>query len=447
MDHETTLLQHVKKRKRVIWVSAVLLLSVLLAVGVVIWCFNCLKRPSATVSAISYHNSENSMNKISHVSEELRAVWIATVANIDFPSRAGLGSEALKSELLEIIDMAQSCRMNAIFFQVRPTSDAFYKSDIFPSSAYLCQKQGDPLPFDVLEYLIEKAHEKNIGVYAWVNPLRVTYYNFGDDLSKLCEQHPARSMKDATVLYDDGIRYFDAGVPEVRTLIADGVAEIAENYLVDGIVFDDYFYPYPVYREEEGTSVRIPFNDDASYALYGKGFSSRDEWRRNNVNQLVQECFTSVKAANKNCSFGISPFGVWQNSAENPKGSNTSGFNSYNNLYCDALSWIQGGYVDFIAPQLYWPFQSKECPFNTLLQWWNGQLSGTNIKLYISHAAYKYESWNLEGEFLRQINESRDAFQYCGSIFYGYEQIKNEAAFKDELLKAYKNEVYYYRLQ
>lgn len=360
---------------------------------------------------------------------EVRGVWIATVGNINYPSKKGLDATSLAGELDAILENCAELGLNAVFFQVRPTADALYKSELFPLSEYLSGTQGKAADggFDPLAYLIDKAKDLKINVHAWVNPLRVTYGSAKypkTDLSALAMSNPARKNPDWVIPYADGKLYFDAGNPDVREYIAAGVKEIVENYAVDGVVFDDYFYPYPV-KDDFGTAV---FDDSASFAKYGGG-QSLDDWRRSNINALIKSCYEAVKDVRSECLFGVSPFGIWQNASGENGGSATHGLEAYKTLYCDALEWAKGGYVDYIAPQLYWRYDTDAAPYGELLRFWNASLDGTGVKLLISHAAYMYETWESpEGELTRQISDAREALCYRGSILYGYAAIERDAA-------------------
>ncbi|MBQ8207802.1 MAG: family 10 glycosylhydrolase [Clostridia bacterium] len=371
---------------------------------------------------------------------EVRGVWIATVGNINFPSRQGLSTADLKGELEDIVKNCTSLGLNTIFFQVRPAADALYNSELFPASEYVSGTQGKKPGgnFDCLDYLISIAHEAKINVHAWVNPLRVTYGSAKypkTELSYLAEDHIARKNPDWVIPYADGKLYFDAGIPEVREYIADGVREIAENYAVDGIVFDDYFYPYPVSGAE--------FEDSETFSKYGTG--EKDDWRRENINALVKGCYDAVKAVNSECLFGISPFGIWQNDDGKNGGSDTAGLEAYESLYCDALAWARGGYVDYIAPQLYWRFSTAAAPYGALSDWWNAALDGTGVKLLICHAAYMYDEWESpEGELTKQIGYSREAICYRGSVLYGYEAIaKDSSEIRSEISDVFSSDIIY----
>ncbi len=370
------------------------------------------------------------------VNEEMRGVWLASVWGIDFPKKQGAGEEAMRREIDKIVSTVKAAGLNAIFFQVRPMSDALYDSDIFPTSAWLTGKQGAPLVdgFDPLKYMVEASHKEGIELHAWVNPLRITNGSAANpkiDLNSLAENNPARMNPEWVVTYAGANLCYDAGLPEVRQLICDGVDEIVKNYDVDGIIFDDYFYPYVIDDQ--------PFNDDATFAKYGEGYEDKADWRRDNINKIIEAVYKTVKAQDENVRFGVGPCGVWQNDNGENGGSKTNGFEAYNIIYCDALAWIEGGYVDYIAPQIYWPHDSKEAPFLTLARWWNGKVRGTGVDLYISHAAYRYGDWNKPGEMTKQITNARKLDTFKGSIYYNYSSIeKNTGGLADELEEFYK---------
>ncbi len=359
--------------------------------------------------------------------EELRGIYIATVCNIDFPSGRGLDAESLRRELDSIIDTTLSVGCNAIYFQVRGEADAMYASEIFPVSEYLTGSSGGALPdgFDPLSYLVGSAHARGVAVHAWINPLRVTSGGSAGapkTADMLPEGSPARTSPELTATYAGNI-YFNAGEPDARQLVADGVREVVENYDVDGVLFDDYFYPYPVAGEE--------FDDAESFAKYGGGEEISD-WRRENINKMVELCYKTVKSADPDCVFGIAPGGIWQNDDGENGGSATSGFETYDSVYCDPPAWVRGGYVDYVAPQIYWHFGHDHAPFAVIADWWCALLDGTGVGFCISHAAYKYgtDEWRFAeavGEMTEQIRYARELCSFDGSIFYGYSAIKNDA--------------------
>lgn len=338
-----------------------------------------------------------------HGSElSLRGVFVSTVSNLDFPSSPGLSPEEMKGELDTILQNAQKAGLNSIFFQVRPCADALYRSSIFPCSRYLTGKQGQAPAdgFDPLAYLTEQAHEYGMEVHAWINPYRVTQGVQGATkeacLDTLAENHPARKDPSLVIFYN-GELYFDPALPQVRQLVADGVQEILENYTVDGIHLDDYFYP--------GTD----FGDSASYAQYGQG-ASLDDFRRSNVTQMISLLHDTIEQTNPQAQFGVSPFGIWANASQLEGGSDTAGTQSYFAHYADTRLWVQEGLLDYISPQLYWYRGQEGSDFTALLQWWENTVSGTQCQLVPALAAYKAMGgdsaapWQGYEEILGQID-------------------------------------------
>lgn len=375
--------------------------------------------------------------------DEMRGLWIATVNNINFPSKKGLSEKALKKELSDIVEFADKNGFNTIMFQVRPAADALYRSEIFPQSEFVSGSAGVSADggFDCLSYILDAAHAKGISLHAWVNPLRVTSGNKTypkTDVTKLAANSPAAQNPEWVRAYADGKLYFDAGIPEVRELVASGVREICENYEVDGIIFDDYFYPYPT----DG----VPFDDAATYAEYGGDFDSLADFRRDNINKLVAASYDAVKSVDSNIKFGVSPFGIWRNASGDNGGSATRGLSAYDEIYCDALAWARGGYVDYIAPQLYWTFETSAAPFATLADWWSRALDGTGVTLYINHGAYRYSDGGMKsGELSRQVEYARELYSYRGSMYYGYAALKeNDGGVLTETAALFEPDIAYY---
>ncbi len=397
-----------------------------------------------TVQPMEASDKNMTTESIINPDTEIRAVWIASVFNIDYPSKTDLTAAQLQAELDEIVATCVKNKLNTIFFQVRPTCDALYKSEIFPVSSYL--STSGTLPFDPLAYLVQTAHEHNIFVHAWVNPLRVTMNS--TDISTLPTNSPARQHPEWTVPFADGKLYLNAGLPEVRQLVADGVREIVSNYAVDGIVFDDYFYPYPA-KNEDGTAAT--FDDAAAYAAYGSEYSDIADWRRANINATIRAVYETIKAVDKDCQFGVAPFGIWQNDDGQNGGSATNGFEAYKSLYSDALAWVNGGYIDYLSPQLYWRFSDTAAAYDILLHWWNTKLDNTGVDLIVSHAVYRYEDGNWDspqGEMTEQVSYARSEISYKGSAFYGYDEIhKNTNGASDDIIAAYQSDILYPKIQ
>lgn len=396
----------------------------------------------ASANASKTENSKNPQTDLQNVSlsnDEMRGVWIATVSNINFPSQKGLSASQLADELDQILETCGQTGFNAIFFQVRPCGDALYNSKIFPWAECLSGTQGKAPDknFDCLEYLLSKAEAYGIAVHAWINPFRVTNGSAANPLhnvNDLAQSNPARQNPEYVIAYDDGKLYYDPGNPKVRQLVVDGITELCQKYpTLAGVHIDDYFYPYP----QSGAQ---PFDDAESYSKYGNGMTL-ENWRRNNVNAFVKEAYHAVKAQNKNMKFGVSPFGIWaNNTSQTPTvGSSSNGLESYFSLYCDALAWANGGYVDYLVPQIYWSFSTAAAPFDNIARWWNANLDGTGVDYYIGHAAYKVADYGAK-EICTQIEFSRSLMCCNGNVFYGYEDIANNTqGIKQELLRTFQN--------
>ena len=361
------------------------------------------------------------------INDNFKAVWVATVLNLDYPTKGTADSNALKKEALEIIENAAEYGFNAIVLQVRPSADALYNSDIYPWSKYLTGKQGlaPTNNFDPLTFWIEEAHKRGIAVHAWLNPYRITRKSGSEpahDYAQLSYNHPAIKNPSWVVEHTDGNLYFNPGVPAVIDHLIDSVVEIVENYDVDGIHFDDYFYP------------STTFNDSQTYASYGKGFSSIADWRRDNVNQLVLGVHDAIKAVDKTVQFGISPFGIWANKKNHTSGSATNGLESYFSQYADSKKWVTEGWVDYIAPQIYWHIGYSIADYEVLTHWWHNLVKDTSVKLYIGHAAYRTGNqdptspWYGVDEIKKQLIMNKNFDSIKGSIFFRYSFFKNNPA-------------------
>lgn len=310
-----------------------------------------------------------------------RGIWISTVFNLDYPSSQSLSADNLRKEIDDIITNMVRADLNAAYFQVRPCADSFYPSKIFPYSVYFTgnQNKSPPEKFDSLAYFIEKAHAKNIEVHAWLNPYRVTKNSPGTmeaALSQLAEWHPARQTPELVRLFSDGNIYFDPALPEVQKLVVAGACEISQNYDVDGIHLDDYFYP--------GQN----FDDNTSFAQYGAGRTLGD-FRRDNVTNLITSLSQSLDKINPALKFGVSPFGIWANRADGIEGSETSGSQSYFDHYADTRAWVKNGLLDYISPQLYWNAGHANADFDALLSWWIDATQSTKCELIPGLAAYR----------------------------------------------------------
>lgn len=360
---------------------------------------------------------------------DFRGLWVATVVNIDYPSKPTSDSEILKNEAIKILDNAKSTGFNAVFLQVRPTADSLYKSKYFPWSKYLTGTQGlmpnDNL--DPLEFWISEAHKRGIELHAWINPYRITKNTYDEpryNFSSLDPSNPAIINPDWVVKYADGNLYFDPGIPEVRQLIIDSVLEIINNYGVDGIHFDDYFYP--------GSD----FNDKVTYEEYNTANENLDDWRRSNVNTLISDLSKAIRSTQKNIRFGISPFGIWANKSTSPLGSDTQGSESYINHYADTRKWVKEGLIDYITPQIYWSLGYSVADYSKLLSWWRDTVAGSGVDLYIGQAAYRSGNsdssspWYGVSEIEKQLLLNAKYPEVKGSIFFNYKSIEDNPALK-----------------
>jgi uncharacterized lipoprotein YddW (UPF0748 family) len=346
---------------------------------------------------------------------ELRAFWIATVANIDWPTQRGESPEVYRREYRRLLEAGQRAGLNAVFVQIRPVSDAFYKSDLEPWSKYLTGRQGkapaendDPLPF-----LIAEAHRHGMEFHAWFNPYRATM----DSVTRtLAPTHPLRQHPEWFIKYASQYLY-NPGLPAVRNHIKRVIMDVVRRYDIDGVHFDDYFYPYP-----EPNQV---FHDERAFREQNPDSLKLADWRRQNVNTLISDLHDSIQTAKRWVKFGISPFGVWMNKSANPNGSDTrAGQPSYSNLYADSRLWLQEGWIDYIVPQLYWSTKFKLVPYATLLEWWTRNHFGRH--LYIGHGTYRMlentrsdTAWRNPRELMGQIRLNRsypDDVQ--GSVFF-----------------------------
>ncbi len=364
---------------------------------------------------------------------EFRGVWVATVNNIDWPSRSGLSANAQKKEFVELVNYCKSLGMNALIVQVRSSADAFYDSRIEPWSHWLTGKQGKaPQPYyDPLHFMIETCHKNDLEFHAWINPFRSVQSRY----MKLSDQHIANKQPDWHFTYN-GMQLLDPGIPAVRNYLYEVIDDIISRYPVDAIHFDDYFYPYPAAGEK--------INDRKSYQLYNpKGFGLA-QWRRENINTFIREVSLLIKKRNKHIKFGVSPPGIWRNRRNDPKGSKTNGLSAYDDLFADSRLWVQKGWIDYIIPQIYWNVSHKIADYQTLIDWWQNQET-TNTQLYVGHAAYKIadsklKAWKDGKEINRQVKRNRQKARIMGSAFFSANSlIKNHKNFahllKDELFK------------
>ncbi|MEJ3749890.1 family 10 glycosylhydrolase [Actinomycetes bacterium KLBMP 9797] len=351
---------------------------------------------------------------------QLRGMWIATVSNIDWPSRPGLDAETVKAEYRGWLDLAQRRGHNAVFVHVRPSGDAFWPSAYAPWSRWLTGRADGQGPgWDPMEYLVAEAHARNLEFHAWFNPYKAAQTG---KMAELPPNHPLRQHPEWAVTYPKGGKgsrlYYNPGIPAARTYVEDSMLEAVAKYDVDGVHFDDFFYPYPVGKQD--------FPDDAAFQQFGAGFRTKADWRRENVNTLVREMNQRIKQVKPWVKFGISPFGIWRNRATDPLGSDTRGLQSYDAIYADTRLWVKKEWLDYLVPQLYWHIGFDVADYRKLLPWWSDVMSGTRVQLYVGQADYRVGqkgAWRDPAELDRQLALNR-RYPVNGSVHFSARQVR-----------------------
>lgn len=370
----------------------------------------------------------NADRQITYPKREFRCAWIATVSNIDYPSNTGLSVTSLKNEFISLLNKLKTAGINAIFVQIRPSCDAFYNSPYEPWSEWLSGTQGVAPSggFDPLVFMIEEAHNRGIEFHAWLNPYRAVVSTSG---SSIASNHVSVLHPSWCVTYNS-LKILNPGLPEVRNYVKTIVGDIVNRYSVDGIHFDDYFYPYP----SNGTS----FNDNATFTAYPRGFTNKSDWRRDNVNLLVGLVNDTIKTVKPYVKFGVGPFGIWKSGV--PSG--VTGLSSYNDIYCDPIAWLNSQTIDYVAPQLYWKIGGNQ-DFNTLVDWWGTQANAKNRHCYAGIAAYLLDpngsNWTINN-VLDQISSTRAInFKAQGESFFSASSITGNLKHFADSLKLSQN--------
>jgi uncharacterized lipoprotein YddW (UPF0748 family) len=363
---------------------------------------------------------------------EFRAVWVATVDNIDWPSSKNRSVAEQKAEYIKLLDMHQQNGMNAVVVQIRPAGDALYPSSLEPWSEFLTGKQGKaPVPYyDPLEFMIQETHIRGLEFHAWMNPYRAV---FNMKTSSVAPTHLTKIHPEWFLEYG-GKKYFNPALPEVQQHTARVVRDIVSRYDIDAIHMDDYFYPYRIAGKE--------FPDQASYLQYGRGMN-KENWRRSNVDSVIKILYQTIRATNPRVKFGISPFGIWRNKSQDPMGSDTKGGQTnYDDLYADILLWLEKGWIDYVVPQLYWERGHKLADYDVLLDWWNQHSYGK--QLFIGHGFYRAgtnSSWRNPTELPKQLELLRNYSTTQGSVYFNSKVFeKNPNGWNDSL----RNNYYYY---
>ena len=349
---------------------------------------------------------------------EMRGVWVATVANRDWPSRPGLTAAEQRAELAGLLDLAVRNRLNAVMFQVRPTADALWPSSYEPWSEFLTGTQGRDPGWNPLQTAVHEAHARGLELHAWFNPYRVATHT---DLTRLAASHPARRHPEWVVPYG-GKLYYNPGLPEVRAFVQDAMLDAVRKYPVDAVHFDDYFYPYPVAGQT--------FDDDEAYDLYGGGFSSKADWRRDNIDKLVLEMAARIRRTRPGTQFGISPFAVWRNAATDPLGSDTrAGVQTYDDLHADTRRWVREHWIDYICPQVYWNIGFAAADYAALVPWWAEVARGTGTRLYVGEALYRAgdpaqgAAWQDPAELSGHLTLAQDYPQVRGHVYFAAKDV------------------------
>jgi uncharacterized lipoprotein YddW (UPF0748 family) len=345
---------------------------------------------------------------------DMRAVWIATILNLDYPSVKS-DERAQKEEYIAMLDKLQSAGINTVMFQVRPKADAFYESMINPWSESLTGVQGKDPGYDPMAFMIAETHKRGMSFHAWLNPYRVTTNT--TDILTLSSNHPARLHPEWLIVYN-GSLYYNPESNGVKEHIVDTVKEIVQNYDVDGIHFDDYFYPsnYP-----------LPDGETKDGLIANE--------RRDNVNEMVKLVYNTIKSINPDVLFGISPMGIWKNSTSDSTGSNTNGNEAYYSVYSDCRAWIKACTIDYIVPQIYWEIGFAPADYETLVKWWSNEVINSNVSLYIGQAAYRAQ---VASQMDRQLLINQKYSNVKGSVYFrATDIVANREGISDKLKAFY----------
>ncbi len=356
---------------------------------------------------------------------EFRGAWIATVSNIDWPSSKTLSTSQQQAELINILNQHQQAGINAIMLQIRTNGDALYASPIEPWAEWLTGKQGQaPSPYyDPLTFAITECHKRGIELHAWFNPYRAVS---NVTTASLAANHVANKNPEWLLAFGN-LRILDPGKAEARAYVTKVVMDVVRRYDIDGVHFDDYFYPYP--------STGLSIDDDETFLKNGRGIKNKADWRRDNVNLLIQMVGDSIKNTKDYLKFGVSPFGIWQNKTPTqPEGSATNGTQSYSDIFADSPTWARQGYVDYLVPQLYWYIGYTIADYAILATWWGQNVSDRH--LYIGQGAYRIgadANWNA-AQMPTQIRQNRNNPKIKGSVYYNTNSLlKNPLGFRDSL--------------
>jgi uncharacterized lipoprotein YddW (UPF0748 family) len=363
---------------------------------------------------------------------QFRGVWIATVRNLDWPSQPGLTVAEMKAEYIQQLDLLNEIGMNAVIVQVRPSGDAMYNSSFEPWSLYLTGKQGLPPPnqFDPLTFMIEETHARSMEFHAWFNPFRAVpdVENAQISPDHIFHQHPEWFVEYGPHLY------FNPGIDSVRSFTIDVIMDVVRRYDIDAVHFDDYYYPYRINGQE--------YPDQESFRRHGGSFfpDRKDDWRRNNINEFVRQLNDSINMTKPWVHFGISPFGVWRNKSQDERGSETQTLqNNYDDLYGDALKWVEESWLDYILPQCYQYLGRDIMDYRIVTKWWNDNHG--NVNYYIGQGPFRLgnpergEPWTIGNEIDRQLEFNLQISDLKGSAYFRSETFAENPLGVNEILK------------
>lgn len=386
-------------------------------------------KPQQPVKTTSSVKEEGLKVELPAVKREFRAAWVATVANINWPSSRNLSTQQQKDEAIKLLDLLQEANFNAVIFQVRPAADALYKSSYEPWSYYLTGETGkSPAPYyDPLAFWIEEAHKRGMELHVWLNPYRAHHLSGG----AVSSESMVRKSPGNIVKLKNGMYWFDPASIKTQDHVSSVVRDIVKNYDVDAIHFDDYFYPYATYNGG------ADFPDQATWNVYqnGGGTLSRADWRRDHVNRFIERIYKEIKEEKNYVKFGISPFGIWKPGY--PAG--VTGSSQYDELYADAKLWLNKGWVDYFSPQLYWPINSQRQNFRDLLEWWEGE-NTMKRHLWPGLNTVEVRAANRSAEIVNQLKITDEILDKgsVGAIHYSVAGLTNNS----EMIPALKNGPY-----
>ena len=351
---------------------------------------------------------------------EMRGVWIATVVNIDWPKKPEDNFAKKKADFLTILETYKKMNFNAVIVQIRTCGDAFYQTEMAPTSKYLTGKEGQAVEnnFDFMKWMIDESHKRGFEFHAWMNPYRATF-----DLNTeiLSPTNKYFTQPDWMIKYGTKY-YYNPGLLDVQTHLTDVVKEVVQKYDIDAIHFDDYFYPYKIANEV--------FDDKKAFESNNSKNLNIDDWRRSNVDSLMKKIHFAIEKIKPNVQFGISPFGVWRNNSVDPRGSDSqAGQTNYDDLYADPMVWMQNKWIDYLVPQLYWNLEHKKASHRKLMAWWNENTQNAN--LYIGNGTYKIKNdkdkaWTNKNEIPNQIDLARNTKNVKGNIYFSAESLVNK---------------------